>query len=72
MLIFEFRRGDQTHVTPARTLLDATLTLPHDWKQPGPAGLSVKSYPATELDYWRTRCQLLEQQLHAALRRPAS
>ena len=35
MLIFEFRRGDQTHVTPARTLLDATLTLPHDWRQPG-------------------------------------
>lgn len=69
MLIFEFRRNGERHITTATSLLDATLTLPHDWRRPGITGLSVKSYPATELDYWKVRCQHLEQQLHQMMRR---
>ena len=70
MLLFEFRRGPHVHVTPAQNLLDATLTLPHDWKRPGLQGLSVKSYPIDELNYYKARCRELEQQLHHAMRRP--
>ena len=69
MLIFKFTRNGEQHITPASNLLDAALTLPYAWTHLSDYPLTVTSTPATDTDYWKARCQLMEQQLQRALRR---
>lgn len=68
MLIFKFTRHNDTEIIPAATLLDAVTALPVQWRLASPHAMTVTSYPATELDYWKGKCHMLERRLQQQLR----